>query len=281
MQYERNGLLLQEPLGDQVDQNLVTSFVALHEGKVATRELLNPDAEARDKIAEEFQAGMNPDLTASQLDQEALGQQLTELKNWKKILLESDAEPEVVQAYRWRINEDIAGVHILRASARGDMRSFKRWNEFIYGKPDKKIYHGALDWFRHDAQEILANPDSSDELLAAAITVTELIDATADREADKSAIAPDATTFEAVRQNHIRAGGYYTLLMSGVEVEFPEEGPITQDQGVPILSHVVSQNLESDYRLQAVSGTVWGVSHDRKTVNHPEHLECQLKDLLV
>lgn len=275
MQYERTGLLLPEPCHDQVDQGLASSFVNLHEGKAATYKLLEPVGEAKDVIAEEFQAGMSPNLTAGQLDQEALDQQLADLKSWKKMLLESDADPEVVQAYRWRINEDIANVHMLRASARGDMRSFKRWNEFIYGKPNKEIYHGALDWFRRDAVEILTNPDSSEELSAAAMAVTELIDSVPNRESDKSAIIPDATNFEAVRQNHIQAGGYYALLLSGVEV--PEKGSITPDQGVPILSHVVSQNLESDYQPEAVSGTVWSVSHDRKTVNHPEVFRMPVK----
>jgi hypothetical protein len=49
-------------------------------------------------------------------------------------------DPVVSQAYRWRINEQIAQLRMLRASQVGNDRRFGRYSRYIYGAPVQEIF---------------------------------------------------------------------------------------------------------------------------------------------
>lgn len=266
MSFERSGLLLDKPKTPAADVGNEESLRRVIEPTSLTYKKLTLAGERKVDALASLHSGDSPDMTATHLSELELEAQLAKLKTWKNALLEiDDLDPLVRQAYRWRINEDIANVHMLRASAAGDMRSFVRWNEFIYGKPNEPIYGAALDWVACDADAMIDQFGADSPQGQAAQTVLDKI---GDTRGDKTLLIPDEETFKSVRDDHIREGGYYSLLLAGVEV--PTEGKISRDVGEPILEHVVSKNLQSDYGIKRVEGTVWGVDHVERVVEEPE-----------
>lgn len=266
MSFERSGLLLDRLQEPAPDVGMEESLRRVIEPTSQTYKKLTITGERKVDALASLHGGDSPDMTATHLSELELEAQLAKLKTWKNALLEiDDLDPLVRQAYRWRINEDIANVHMLRASAAGNMREFRRWNEFIYGKPNEPIYRAALDWVANDADAMIDQFGADSPQGQAAQTVLYNIGG---RRGDRSLLAPSEETFQAVREDHMRSGGYYSLLLAGVEV--PTEGKIERDVGEPILRHVVSDNLQSDYDIKPVEGTVWGVDHVERVVEQPE-----------
>lgn len=267
MSFERSGLLLDKPQTPAADVGMEESLRRVTETTSQIYKKLTITGERKADALDSLHSGDSPDMTATHLSESELDIQLAKLKTWKNALLEvDDLDPLVKQAYRWRINEDIANVHMLRASAAGDMRSFRRWNEFIYGKPNEPIYRAALDWVANDANAMINQFGADSPQGQAAQTVLDNIGD--DRRGDRSLLVPSEKTFKSVRDDHIREGGYYSLLLAGVDV--PEEGKVRREVGEPMLEHVVSENLQSDYSIRPVEGTVWGVDHVDKVVEQPE-----------
>lgn len=266
MSYERTGLLLEKPRQPAADADVLASMHVAQESVGLPYKQLTLQTERRASVIDRLHNLESPNLTAEHLDDVELSDQLSAMRAWKKELLgRNDINPDIKQAYRWMINEDIANIHMLRASAAGDMRSFQRWNEFIYGKPNEQIYKAALDWVANDAEVMLAQfgADSTPGLSA-----QRVLDSIGDRRGDKSLLVPSDEVFQAVRDNHMREGGYYALLLEGVEI--PDGGKVDQEMGAPILDHIVHENLQSDYEIEYVDGSVWGVDHKRETVEVPK-----------
>ncbi|MCB9822967.1 hypothetical protein H6800_01690 [Candidatus Nomurabacteria bacterium] len=266
MTFERSGLLLDKPQTPASDVGMEESLRRVLEPTSQIYKKLTISGERKDDVLDSLHSGDSPDMTATHLSESELDIQLAKLKKWKNALLEvEDLDPLIRQAYRWRINEDIANVHMLRASAAGDMRSFRRWNEFIYGKPNEPIYRAALDWVAGDADSLIDQFGVDSPQGQAAQSVLDNIGA---RRGDRSLLVPSEETFQSVRTDHMREGGYYSLLLAGVEV--PTEAKVRRDVGEPILRHVVTNNLQSDYDIKPVEGTVWGVDHVERVVEQPE-----------
>jgi len=264
MTYEREGLLLPVPTEPAVDRELFGSFEAAHSSSQEVYKQLELTPAKKAAAHEAWANGQDADLTAGIVDEQELLDRQAKLKAWKQELIADESvDPDVKQLYRWRVNEDIANVNMLIASSRGDMRSFHRWNEFIYGKPDEDIYRGALDWVAHDADQLLISPDQHPAIIEAASKVLSLI---GDKRGYRELLAPEPETFERVREDHLRANGYYGLLLAGVEIP---EGKIKKEVGDPILKHIIKYNLQSDYGLADAPGTSWGVSHSKSVVERP------------
>lgn len=249
----------------QVDSEILPGFEAAHLNAQETFKDLEVPAQRQAAIKEAWHRGENASLLTEHLDQEELEARLVSLREWKKDLVaRDDIEPRLKQAYRWRINEDIARVHMLQASSQGDMRSFRRYNEFIYGKPNEDTYRAALDWVAHDAEAMLDDPNMSAIGRSAAENVMHLLEG---KRGYRELLVPDEETFQAVRNDHMRPKGYYALLLEGVEV--PQEGKVKNEVGDPILKHALRENLKSDYDITDASGASWSVTHSRSAVERP------------
>lgn len=265
MSYERQGLLLEKPTQPAEDAPVLASMRIARENVGPTYKQLTLDPERKAHALEQLHNHQSPNMCAEQLDDVALSERLSAMRAWKRELLAlEDIGADIKQAYRWMINEDMANIHMLRASAAGDMRSFQRWNEFIYGKPNEQIYTAALDWIAVDAEGLIETFGADSAPGEAAQVV---LDAIGGKRGDKTLLMPDEEVFEVVRQDHMREGGYYALLLDGVQV--PEEGKVDQEMGEPILTHIVRNNLHSDYEIAYVDGSTWGVDHSRGVVEVP------------
>jgi hypothetical protein len=256
--------LVRPKTSDRVhDDDIFDTFESIHPKDVYSN-LTIKDNDRKRTIVDSWHDGRDADLTAQTLNQEDLDGKIAELKQFKKELLaRDDLDPTAKQLYRWKVNEDIANIYMLQASAQGDMRNFRRWNEFIYGKPDELIYRAALDFVAHDAESMLQQ-DGSDEAKASAREVLASLEG---KRGSREMLYPESQIFDKLRKDHWRAGGYYALLMLGTKV--PESSKVTPDIGVPILDKVVHDNLQSDYTLEPSSSTTWEVSHKSGAVKYP------------
>ena len=254
MTYEREGLLLPERKTPQVDSDLSESLRVALGGPAETYKDLEIPSEKKEIIVEAWHNGQDADLSVEHIDAADLSAKKVSLYQWKQELLaRNDLDPVVKQLYRWKVNEHIANVNMLLASHNGDMNSFRRWNEFIYGAPDIDIYRGALDWVANDADQLLAVPDQHPSIIEAAEKVKQLLE---NKRGYRELLSPDQETFDSVRADHLRKTGYYGLLLAGVDMP---EGKITTEIGDPILNQVL-RNIGSTKPIVDASGASWGVS---------------------
>lgn len=265
MNYKREGLLLPEQAQTPADTSLFESFQAAHVNNIETYTQMSLEGDRKDRALEQLRNGEDVDVTAHELDEQELADRMSALKEWKRELIaDQSIDADIKQAYRWRVNEDIANIHMLEASRKGDMNAFRRWNEFIYGKPDEVVYRAALDWVASDAEAIIAKPGQHEAAIAAAQNVLDMLDG---ERGYRELLAPDAETFEQVKNDHMREGGYYALLLAGVEIP---SGKVTNETGDPVLEHVVRENLQSDYDITDSSSTTWSVAHSQHAVKRPK-----------
>jgi len=111
-------------------------------GSFQAYEYLDGDKQHRNLERDRFLTGEkeNPTLDYPRLDREKIDSIEEELLILKTDILEQEENSVVRQVYRWRINEKLAEIRLLRASADGDMRRFRKYSEFIYGKPSPEIF---------------------------------------------------------------------------------------------------------------------------------------------
>ena len=262
----RDGLLLPEKETPAVDELLNTSFQEAHLGaQEIYKDLSISDPERKSQITQALKSGESVSLAATHLDIEFLDKRLKTLKEWKRNLIADESvDSEVKQLYRWRVNEDIANIYILAASYTGNEKAYKKWNEFIYGKPNEDIYRAALDWVGNDAEKIISDKSASEFAKQAAQDVLDKLDG---KRGDRNVLIPDSEVYEKVREDHFGELGYYALLLAGIDV--PNDGKINNETGDPILRHVIRNNLKSNYGLADASGATWGVAHSTESIERP------------
>ena len=256
MKYERDGLMLPERTEPQIDEELFASLEAVLGSGKKVYQQLTVSGERKTAIVDSWHDGESPDLTADSVNEDEYLLKQGALRQWKRELLErDDLDDDVKQLYRWKVNEHIANVNILAASSKGDMDNFRRWNEFIYGKPDEDIYRGALDWIAHDAEKLIAQEGQVESVVDAAQNVLDML---SDKRGYRELLAPEEKTYEEVRADHMHATGYYGLLLSGVELP---EGKVNREVGDPILKQVL-KNIGSPKPILDATGATWSVASE-------------------
>lgn len=104
----------------------------------------------------------NPELNYPKLDRAELKEKERGLLELKKDILERETHEVVKQVYRWKINEKIAELRLMEAALDRNMHKFKRYSEFIYGKPSREIFDYTLSNLR---AQVTASLDSQNEEL--------------------------------------------------------------------------------------------------------------------
>lgn len=136
---------------------------------------LTGDKEYREAQKKAFLAGEidHPVFDLPKLDVEELDAKEAGLLELKKDILEQEQNELVKQVYRWRINEKIASLRLLKAAKEGNTRRFERYNYFVYGKPSEDIFAFTVDSIRAKAQSVLDNTESTPEQRVAAEDILE------------------------------------------------------------------------------------------------------------
>lgn len=150
-------------------------------GSFQAYEYLGGEKDYRQEQRVQFEAGTieNPTLDYPKLKPEELQQKEESLLSLKTDIIGHPTEGlpqaekmEVVkQVYRWRLNEKLAEVRMLQAAEQGDIRRFKRYSEFIYGRPSPDVFAYTVNSVRDNIAGYLNsdNPDlrqAAEELAA-------------------------------------------------------------------------------------------------------------------
>lgn len=265
--YQREGLLLPQSDAPQVDEKFVGMLDKLQSGRREVYKDLAVPAENVSEVTNAWRGGIDPELNIKSLDEEDTKKRLKDCVELKqKIRTDTSLDPDLKKAYAWKIDEERANLYMLQASYQGDQKRFDWWNEYIYGKVDSAIYHAALDYFAHVADELIDDEMQPSEVKIAAQNVLDMM--SDDMRGYRELLQPDSEVFKAVRTNHFKDLGYYPLLFAGVRM--PTSGKVDVVTGDPILQHIIRENLQSDYDIVNAGGATWGVSHRTRSVERPE-----------
>ena len=264
MAYEKSPLLL-EPRSP-VDAALWEPYVEKGVTGLDASSMLLPSAEQLAAEKKRFYASgqaYNPNLCpdADTVDWDQLDKVEQAAQGFKQDLKGIEADDDLKQAYRYRINEILGNARMVRAAAAGDMHRFAAYNAFVYGPPRSEVFGGAAASLCEAADAQLLSPNASVQKAAERVLVF-----LEGHRGDSSVIQPSPEVFQAVRTEHFREGGYYTLLLAGVQM--PETGKIKPEVGDPILRQVL-RNLGSTYTVADAIGKLWSLSHAQKAVLRP------------
>ncbi len=128
-----------EPQPEQVsDEHWYTRFKEL---SVEPLELLEGDKELREAQKAKFLTGeiRNPALDYPKLNAEELTRRDRELLALRREIRQREPNEVVSQAWRWKINEHLAEIRMLQATAEGDGDKFTAYSRFAHGEPSKDI----------------------------------------------------------------------------------------------------------------------------------------------
>jgi hypothetical protein len=122
-------------------------------------EYLSGSPSAREDQKQKFLSGeiSDPVLDYPDLDIEQITAKENDLLSKKSEILNLQINEIVKQTYRWKLNEKIAEIRLLRAAAYGDMRRFKKYSEFIYGKPSLDVFNYSVGLIREAASQSLSS----------------------------------------------------------------------------------------------------------------------------
>ncbi|MDP4038760.1 MAG: DUF1704 domain-containing protein, partial [bacterium] len=168
------------------------------------------------------------------------------------------------QIYRWKINEKLAQLGMMKAAAEGNMRRFERYNGFVYGEPDEDIFAFSVGRIREDASK---NPDlawAAKDLLETYPKIENL---------DVS--LPSEETINYVREVTKRE------LSKITEIE-PFEGKIDAEQIVEIFNRVIGKlGLQDEWRVvvENTSRTGISINQEEKAAKIPQSRELTQKSL--
>lgn len=130
-----------KPVEKKVDEKWYGRFTEA--SSLSTSDYLSTDPKARETQKELFVKGeiVNPELGRNKtIEPGELDLRAGTLLELKRDIIKNEPNEVVAQAYRWRINEKIADIYLLKSAIEGDMRKFKKWSEFIFGKPSKEVF---------------------------------------------------------------------------------------------------------------------------------------------
>jgi hypothetical protein len=246
-------------------------FAKLHEVPAYDRSVAEQLLPGGDRLADEkenfYRHGRtdNPDLRPDTIDLDKVSAREDGLLEFRGWLAGQDAHPDVIDLYRWRVDDLLGQNRLLRAAAEGNSDQFAVQNIYAYGEPDTQVFRSTAVWFRQRAEGLLEDRSVRGGVRAAASEVKELFQ---DVPEGTAALLPDAELFNTVRDLHFREGGYFALLLAGVEL--PRGGKITPDIGEPALRQILHNiGADSYKRVKNPSGDYWGMSHTRQELMGP------------
>ena len=123
--------------------------------KISTLRIFFRKKNSRERQKEEFlsEKTENPELDCPDLEGFDFDMKENELLKLKKEILMEESNPVVKQAYRWRINEKIAELRMMKCTQEKNDKRFVRYSQFVYGKPEKEIFEYTFSKVKKVIQE--------------------------------------------------------------------------------------------------------------------------------
>ena len=118
---------------------------------------LGGEEKYRKQQKDDFLSGKieNPVLDYPDINIEDIDRREKKLLEIKEYILKKEKREFVRQAYKWRINELVAGFRMLKATASGNMKRFQRYTEYIYGNPSRDIFSYSVEKIRANLENYL------------------------------------------------------------------------------------------------------------------------------
>ncbi|HAI74027.1 MAG TPA: hypothetical protein DCS28_03420 [Candidatus Moranbacteria bacterium] len=115
-------------------------------GSFSDYSYLNGEKNFRENQKNKFISGEieNPSLDYPDLETFDFDEKETALLQLKNEIIAEEKNKVVSQVYRWKINEKLAELRMLKKTKSGDDRNVARYSKFIYGQPEKEIYEYTL-----------------------------------------------------------------------------------------------------------------------------------------
>lgn len=132
-------------------------------GSFADYEYLGGEKENRDSQKSDFISGKceNPTLDYPDLEKIDIAQKEQDLLQLKKDILEQENNETVRQIYRWKINEKVAELRMLKETKSGNDRRFLRYSKFIYGKPEEEIFGYTINQIKKTIESKIKDPNEN------------------------------------------------------------------------------------------------------------------------
>jgi hypothetical protein len=183
-------------------------------------------------------------------------------------------DPATVQMYKWRVNELLGQVRMVRASQAGNMELYTRYNRFIYGEADPQVFSHVVDHYMNMVAK--ASSSNNEDVRNAAKDVERIFGGMP--RGDEKYLAPSDETFQTVRDIHFRERtGYIALALAGVKLP---EGKVTQEMGDPILHTVLGNVGAAGYGIEDAEGLTWSASNKHGKLVRPAKYNMGLERLL-
>lgn len=137
-------------------------------GSFEDYEYLGGEKDAREEQKKDFIAGEfeNPRLDYPDLEKIDIVHREQDLLELKKDILEQESNEVVKQVYRWKINEKIAEIRMLKETKSGNDRRVLRYSEFIYGKPEKEIFGYTMNQIKKAVDKKISDPNENVRIAA-------------------------------------------------------------------------------------------------------------------
>lgn len=138
-------------------------------------EYLNGEKKFREDQKHKFLSGEieNPELDYPELAKLDFAEKDQALLALKKDILQNEPNETVRQLYRWRINEKLAELRMLKVASAGNDRRFSRYSQFIYGQPEKEIFDYTLSKIKRLIEKKIVSADP--QIQEAARKIQDLI----------------------------------------------------------------------------------------------------------
>jgi hypothetical protein len=232
-------------------------------GSFADYEYLGGEKEARNNQKSNFISGAceNPVLDYPDLEKIDIVQKEQALLQLKKEILEQEHNEVVKQVYRWKINEKIAELRMLRETKSGNDRRFIRYSKFIYGKPEKEIFDYTVKQIKKTAEEKIEDPNENIRSAAQRI-MNELGDYV---QGEK----PEISEIKNFMKEKSELGTFKDVLYTADEIKTAFE-------------QALERYKLSGWKVVVVNkGTAVSVSQENKSVNIPSDRKMKEKGLLA
>jgi hypothetical protein len=102
----------------------------------------------------------NPELDYPGLEKFNFEDREKRLLELKDEIIKNETNSIIKQLYRWKLNEKIAELRMLKATKNKNDRRFELYSKFIYGNPEKEIYNYTLLQLKKIVDEKITSPDA-------------------------------------------------------------------------------------------------------------------------
>jgi len=139
----------------------------------------------------------NPNFSYPNINAEEISKVEKKVIALKEELLLKEDRLAIRECYRWRLNERIAYLRMLKSIASGDMHRFKRYSWFLYGRPQPEIFNANL-YLLHKQLDLDMQSQNAD-LQQAALNLNNLLPQT--NQSAPTPNLPDEQSIASAREN--------------------------------------------------------------------------------